>query len=371
MRPSAAPLVSVVLSTRNRADTLRGAIRSLLELDPGSPAHELIIVDNASGDHTRAVVEEFVPGAGGRLHYVHEPTPGLPYGRNAGVAMARGAYIAFTDDDVRADPCWLTALVRAIEARSGVAFAGGKVLPMWPRAVPSWLTRHNWAPLALVDYGDEGFETSIARAVCLIGANVMFRREVFERFGGFDPHYKHEHGAVTAVEDYEFELRLYTAGLRGWYEPTAVIHAEVQEHRLAKTYHRKWYFDHGRAIIRTLPRGYTLNPDSLPQRAPSTPCAFGVPLYMYKQLVLCAGDVVRRAAAGEPGERFRALGHLHETLGAMHFYATTRRRSEAGYASERPPAIEFAHPGRHGAPRAHTPGPAPTPILTPVAVDDV
>jgi GT2 family glycosyltransferase len=334
----------VVLCTLNRADTLRGAIRSLLALDPGSPAHEIVVVDNGSDDHTRDVVYEFVPAARGRLRYVVEPTRGLATARNTGIAVARGGLIAFTDDDVRVDPGWLTVLTRALADRPGVMFAGGKVLPLWPGPVPAWLTPENWAPLALVDYGDVGFETSVTRALCLVGANMMYRREAFERFGGFDPRYQHERGAVSAVEDYELELRLYTAGLRGWYEPAAVIHAEVQANRLDKAYHRKWYFDHGRAIIRILPPGYALDHSCIPQPSPHSRVVLGVPTFMYRQLAYSAGVLLRRAASRAPGAAFRSLGHIHETLGSMHFYATTRRRSGAGYASERHPTIDFAHP---------------------------
>lgn len=348
-QPPIAPVASIVLSTYNRADTLRGAIRSLLALAPDSPAHELIVVDNNSSDHTRDVVHEFVRGAGGRVRYVFEGAQGLAHGRNAGIAVARGRYVAFTDDDVRADAGWLTALTRALDERPDVIFAGGKVLPLWPGEVPAWLTPHNWSPLALLDYGDAGFETNAARARCLVGANVMYRREAFEQFGGFDPRYQHEPGAVSAVEDYEFELRLYVAGLRGWYEPSAVIFAEVQANRLTKAYHRQWYFDHGRAIVRILPPGYSLDHDYVPQPEPRSRYLFGVPSFMYRQLAHSARLYLRSAVAGAPDEAFRALGQVHETFGSVHFYATARRNSADGYASDSYPRIPFAPADADGA----------------------
>ncbi|MFQ3635030.1 MAG: glycosyltransferase family A protein, partial [Cyanobacteriota bacterium] len=79
------PRISAIICTHNRAGYLAGAIASLLRQDLTDP-YEVLVVDNASTDATRAVVEPFLQDS--RLRYVLEPTLGLSVARNAGAAQA-------------------------------------------------------------------------------------------------------------------------------------------------------------------------------------------------------------------------------------------------------------------------------------------
>src|SRR3954466_3165587 len=96
--------ISVVVPTRNRA----GRLRALLESLAAQPAHEVVVVDNASRDDTQAVVTK----AGVRRIRLPEPM-GPAVARNRGWREARGDLIVFTDDDVVARPGWLAAIADA------------------------------------------------------------------------------------------------------------------------------------------------------------------------------------------------------------------------------------------------------------------
>lgn len=88
-------LVSVVLPTYNRAHTIRRAIQSVL--NQTFRDFELIIVDDASIDNTREMVEQF---ADPRIRYiVHSKNRGGGAARNTGIKAARGIYAAFQDSD--------------------------------------------------------------------------------------------------------------------------------------------------------------------------------------------------------------------------------------------------------------------------------
>ena len=366
------PEFSVVLSTYNRAPLLGGALESLLALAPDSPAHELIVVDNNSTDDTRAVVEAHVARSGGRMRYVFEGRQGLAHARNAGVVAARGRYVAFTDDDVRADRDWLTALGRAFAAHPEVDYVGGRVLPMWPTSPPAWLTDWFWSPLAICDYGATGRAISAEAPddyVTLVGANLAVRREVFAWAGGFDPRYQHERGAVTACEDHEFEMRLVHAGARGWYEPSAVIHAEVQPNRLTLAYHRKWAFDHGRATTRLTPPGQVFDGKcTFTPRPPWGRTLFGAPRILYAQTAALGWGWLRSIARRDgPGRLWHEFKALH-SFGELHYYLTARRRDPegrelAGSPPRLPVSVEPS-PTREPRPIAR---PAPATISGPAA----
>lgn len=89
------PLVSVVISTFNRAGLIARAINSIQNQTYKNI--EIIIVNDASSDNTEDVVKA-IPDA--RIRYIrHEKNKGLPAGRNTGIRAATGEYIAFLDDD--------------------------------------------------------------------------------------------------------------------------------------------------------------------------------------------------------------------------------------------------------------------------------
>lgn len=316
--PGGSPEVSVVISTHNRCDLLPEAVASVLGQEDGSPSFELIVVDNNSTDATRVVVEALIPRAGGRLRYAFERRQGLSHGRNAGIAHARGRVVAFTDDDVRVAPDWVKTIVGALDDHPDADFAGGKVLPRWPSEPPRWLTSEHWAPLAITDFGDETFYVDRSRPLCLVGASLAVRREVFDEFGGFDPAYQHEPGAVSAVEDHEFELRLWRAGRRGVYAPQIRITAEVQPHRLQKRYHRRWHSDHGRMFARLQRDDEHYDREGALVLAPANGLTlFGSPAWLYRFVLSEAAALARTAALGQQSRAFWHESRVREAVGQI------------------------------------------------------
>ena len=122
---------------------------------------------------------------------------------------------------------------------------GGKVLPRWASTPPMWLTRDHWSPLAAQDdLGDVPFSSS-DRQVCLVGANLVIRKDLLEQFGGFRPDVQRVQDSVGSIEDRELQIRLWKAGLHGLYVPDLVVMSDVSANRLTKKYHRRWHRGHG------------------------------------------------------------------------------------------------------------------------------
>src|SRR5688572_22525521 len=92
---------SIIICTCHRAESLRRTLQSLADVDvPPGLSGEVIVVDNASPDHTSDVVRRAVlPRLS--LRYLPEGQKGKAYALNAGIAAARGDILLFTDDDVR------------------------------------------------------------------------------------------------------------------------------------------------------------------------------------------------------------------------------------------------------------------------------
>lgn len=313
--------LSIIVCTHNRSGSLRAALNHLFSLQTGELSIEIIVVDNNSTDDTAEVVRELRANAPVAIRCAFEAAQGISHARNTGLALARGAVVAFTDDDIEVSPGWALQIVEAFTAHPEVDCVGGRVLPIWPPGVPSWLTRDRWAPLAILDYGNEPLYLSDDDPRCLVGANLAFRRDVFARIGGFSPAVQRVKDGIGSIEDHEFLLRMWWTGAMALYAPEIVVMAPVDPDRLLKRYHRRWHTGHGHfhALMRS------------PQIEYSPKGRFlGVPVHLYRQ---AAGDLagwLGRAAAGRWDEAFAYEMRLRFFWG----FFQTRRRAQTGSRGE-------------------------------------
>ena len=204
--------ISLVICTRNRANALRGCLDALsaLQYDPG--AWELVIVNNASTDRTDEVLQAFARQVPFRVTIVHEPKPGLSCARNAGVRGSRGPIIAFTDDDCYVAPDFLTRIVDVFR-ESQYGYIGGRVLLHDPSDARETIKEDTQAAdIAPYSCVQPGF---------IHGANMAFRREVWDAVGGFDPLLGS--GTRFIADDVDFLGRVSAAGWPGAYRPEPVV----------------------------------------------------------------------------------------------------------------------------------------------------
>ena len=320
--------ISVVITTYNRCLVLPGAVASILGKEAAGVQYEVIVVDNNSTDQTRQVVDRFIEDGHSNLRYVFEGRQGISYGRNAGIATARAPIVAFTDDDVRVARDWVTQIKRAFDEHPDAVCVGGKILPRWPATPPSWLTRHHWWPLPLVDYGELPRRSDAERPLLLPTANAAFRRVLFERIGPFDPEF-------SGREDHELLVRLWRAGLQGIYVPEMVVEAEVAVDRLTKRYHRRWHSitGHFNSLMRM---NETIGPDGQLIEETFHPARlFGVPGFLYRELMVECVRWVRSMALGRTSVAFDHESRVHYLASYIRTrYALEMRQRKPSYLVE-------------------------------------
>ena len=128
-------IVSIVIPTQRRPEPLARAVRSVFAQTGVAVGElELVVVDNDAAPSARGPVEVLAAAAPFPVRYVHEPRPGVANARNAGVEAARGAFIAFLDDDEEASPGWLAALI-AVQNRFDADLVFGPVRARLPDSV--------------------------------------------------------------------------------------------------------------------------------------------------------------------------------------------------------------------------------------------
>ena len=188
--------VSVIISTHNRPDMLRGSLRSLLQQTLGLSEYEVIVADSYSsgqGLENQRVVDalskEF-PSA--NIRYFYEPVQGgWTLTRTKAVEAASCEYILVGDDDFVASPTFVESGLKALECEN-VGIVEGRMLPLYEEKPPIWI-ENLWnknecgdilTDFTLLDFGEDEKEIPPEYAM---GSNFGFRKKVLLECGGFAP----------------------------------------------------------------------------------------------------------------------------------------------------------------------------------------
>jgi glucosyl-dolichyl phosphate glucuronosyltransferase len=338
---------SIIIPTCNRADELRETIRSIARLKVDGD-WELLVVDNNSNDHTRAVVEQERAAFPASLRYLFEPEQGRYAALNTGIRAAHGRIIATTDDDARVEPDWLTQAASGLEAL-GCDYVGGKVLPIWRGEPPPWLPNRpgrHWSVLALQDHGEKPVEFGVNGSPWPLGINTATRREAFDRIELFDNRLGRKAGTLRNQAQREWHLRARAAGLRGFYIPGMVVHHVVEAERLHKRYFRRWYYWHGisRAILFTK-LGVDMDaPDSSQLDFSKVPLIAGVPRYMYRTLAAQGLGLIRARLRGD------AVAAFEHELWLWFFAGISKQRWSERDIAIPPPQVRPSAPHPQSSP---------------------
>jgi len=200
---------SVVIPVRNGSATIGPCIESLLRLTYPRGRFEILVVDNGSTDTTSEILQRYPVS----MHL--EPRPGSYVARNRGAALARGEILAFIDADCFAEPDWLSELVAAFD-HSDVGCAAGRILSAPARtAVQRYAARRQLM-------SQEQTLRHLHRPYALAG-NCAYRREVFQRLGGFRE-------SLRSGGDADLSWRMQEQlGLQIEYRPGAVVRFSYRE----------------------------------------------------------------------------------------------------------------------------------------------
>lgn len=275
-------LISVIVCTCNRPDLLKTALKTLSEQETGGQFdYEVIVVDNTAAGVMKPAFDQVSPLFNGRARYFIEAQRGKSFALNHGLKQAKGNIIAFTDDDITAEPLWLQKVHNALN-RHDCDGIGGRVLPVYPDETPQWI-KDNAVQLAggvvIYDYGIEDFLLTDAYYP-FIGANFAFKRELFEAYGNF----RTDVGPGTPAmgEDTEIVERFLKHGKRLFYCADVLILHPVDLNRVTLKHMAKWHIALGRFHAKK----------EMENNLRISSYFFGIPRYLYKGLVLDAFKMV-------------------------------------------------------------------------------
>jgi glycosyltransferase involved in cell wall biosynthesis len=268
-------LITVAICTWNRAALLEQTLQQLTALEPPSGAHwELLVVNNASTDHTDDVLAGYANKL--PLRRIHEQTPGLSNARNRALAETGGEWIVWTDDDVLVHPGWLAALCSTARRQPKAAAIGGPVEP-WFEQPPDSLLASVFPAVAAgfcgVNHGET--ERILAPGEDLYGANMAFNRHL-TRDLRFDPRLGRRGSYQGGGEDLAFVAAARLRGPIVW-SPAMRVRHYVDPRRMTAGFMRRVAIDAGEQHVQV-------------SGVPVGPRFVGIPRWLL-------GDVVRRTAS--------------------------------------------------------------------------
>ena len=211
MTRPAAPTVSVIIATRDRAAVLEQCLQHVMAQE-GGPLETIVVDNSVDQQSTLAAVDRF-PGVTYLRANPNKRNPALM--RNLGIQACRGDILAFIDDDTLVAPGWLQALAETF-ADPQVGGVSGRVIEAdAPEVCTAEIGR--FSPRGEITMN---FNNIIDRPVpveFLYGCNMAVRRSALNLVGQYDPWY----GIV--YEEQELSFRIRHAGYRILYVPTMVV----------------------------------------------------------------------------------------------------------------------------------------------------
>ncbi len=173
-------LFSVVICSYNRSELLLTAVESVLGQTLPTDLLEVIVVDNCSTDGTAEAIGALVESHP-NLRYIYEGRLGLARARNTGWQAAQGTYVAFLDDDARAESSWLETAQGLIERNPvNLRCVGGPIHPFYTSPKPDW-----WLDAYEIrTRGD--VQRHLHQGEAFSGSNMIWLKDVLQTYGGFD-----------------------------------------------------------------------------------------------------------------------------------------------------------------------------------------
>jgi glycosyltransferase involved in cell wall biosynthesis len=229
------PVLSLVICTYNREDILADTLYAVTHLNASKEDFELILVNNNSPDHTDEICKQFmVEHPEIHIKYAIEYNQGHSYARNRGIQESEGKIVSFIDDDAFVHPDYVKHIIQFFEQHPQAQVAGGRIIPEYEGATPSWMSPFLLPLVAALDMGDH--VRKFSRNKYPIGANIIFRKEVFEEFGLFNPELGRIGTGLAGGDEKDMVFRVRAIRDEVYYIPDVIVYHQIPQKRLTRSY---------------------------------------------------------------------------------------------------------------------------------------
>lgn len=240
--------ISLAICAYNARDRIEMVLHSLSSQVLGTVKEwELIVVDNASTDHTSELVTQLCAQYQLPLRLLQEPVPGLSNARRRAALAARADLLSFLDDDVVVPNNWIADCTQFLSSHPECGILGCKVVPLFEDETkkPADFEEQYAGILSMLDLGPVAYELDVRQGAMVVGAGMSGRTSVFRStFAEVQSITGGRRGSSLAGgEDLEAQLVAARLGWQVWYVPSLVLQHYVPTRKLNRQYFEKWFID--------------------------------------------------------------------------------------------------------------------------------
>ena len=246
--------VSILFATYKRGEILRLTLESLANHRPCPFHYEIIVIDNACESATAKLVKSYSERL--PILYLQEPKPGKNSALITGLKQASGDILIFTDDDIIAEPDWLSEFVAGIERQPQYDLFGGKIVPHIPENVVDnleLLKRDGSFIKSAYVIADWNLSEGPIKAGHIWGPNMAVRRRVFDSGITFDPNIGPNGSNYIMGSEADFLNRAASKGFKSAYVPSAVVKHQIRPEQLTIAWLAGRAYRWGRGSVRRNP----------------------------------------------------------------------------------------------------------------------
>lgn len=234
MTASPLPLITIVLATYRRAETLRRTLQHIARQDLPPEQFDVLVVDDGSPDHTTEVVTQMQSQVPYRLDYLRHDNRGPGYTQNRGIERARGAVVLLLADDIFLEPWALRAHLELHQRHPEPEVAAlGRVQQSPELTETVFLAK--WDPFRFHEL--EGLEE--LPPYRFFAMNISVKRDFLLQHGLYLEH--RGRAGPSCMEDLELGIRLSRHGLRLLYARDALAshhHVVTLDQAIQRWYER-------------------------------------------------------------------------------------------------------------------------------------
>ena len=238
--------ITVVITTKDRGDTLSNALESIFANDYQD--FKVVVVDQSSGEATKKTISAYLKNP--QFTYIKSDSLGSSAGRNIGIENSDSELIAITDDDCEVSEIWLENMVKAFGIDENIGIVYGKVNPgeIGERSgfIPSYIEQNSFILKSIYD----------KHSLQGLSACMGVKKSVWKKLQGFD----HMLGAgvsFNSCEETDLSIRALLDGSHVYYTPTvSVIHNGFRDKNEGKELAQAYGFGNGALFAKHIKCGH-------------------------------------------------------------------------------------------------------------------
>jgi GT2 family glycosyltransferase len=200
--------LSIIIPTYNRPEQLAACLGALCRQDYSLERFEVIVVDDGSNVPVDPMAWRYAKTLDIKIERISNGGPAAA--RNHGARIARGRFLAFTDDDCAPSAGWLAALAKTLNTNPEV-LTGGKI----QNALSE--NTHSVASQLILDFIYDYYALCSRPFRFFASNNMALASEFFQEVGGFNPHFR-------TSEDRDLCDRWEDTGRQLVYVPEALVY---------------------------------------------------------------------------------------------------------------------------------------------------